>query len=409
MDGSRGWVYPVAGASRLSSRSWVGSETNKAALSRGPFGLLVRMTGESGVDSWYPIGRVQAASGSEAAMVMDGRGGGGAVAAETPLAARGPGRPPSSDRGVATLNGVVGRFSTSVDFLTITLGSGQVADLLAETVVSEAGHAVRGFGRSERRECLGGLCWRRWEPSQAASGFGHDYESWQFSGASSSVYAGRLAGRGRPSRVDVAFDFVCDRRLYVRRFFRRIRSLVRPRVVPEWSEKGDDATCYLGARSSDWRIAIYRKDVQQGPLWDEAFPPVLRIEARMGGDLARDFWAAWSREAAAGFSMVAGRVESWLGVSVADEQSEWVEVVKPEEFDPAQRLLAFFEQNGAVLDECRRAGVPVFELAAIASGRRCRVSRWRSEARLRQLVAVGVPGVVELVRRALLGPSPSGG
>ncbi len=321
-----------------------------------------------------------------------------------PIAAAGPaeGRPPYADRGVETLNGVCGRFSTAVDFLTLTLPSDQAGLLTAETAHAEDGYPKQRFGRSELRTCLGGSCWRRWHPSQASKGWGLAYESWEFVGSVASLYAGLLVGKGRPSRVDVAFDFVVDRRLFVRAFMARLDGLLRHGVVPEWSERGDDSTCYLGARSSEWRICVYRKDLQQGPLWDQAFPCVLRIEARMKGDLARDFWSAWSKSPAEGFAMVSGRVASWLGVSVFDHSSEWVEVVKPEEFDHAERLLSFVQQHGGTLTEFVRAGVPVVELAAAAASKRSRVTAWRSERRLREMARLDVPGIVELVRRALI-------
>lgn len=341
-------------------------------------------------------------------MVTDDAGTVGLVAAGTPPAARGGSQPPCADRGVETVDGVRERFSTAVDFLTLTLSSEQAGSLMAETVLDEPGYPKRRFGQTEKRMALGGSCWRMWEPSQGANGFGRAYESWEFVGSVASVYARKLAGVGRPSRVDVAFDFACDDRLFVRRFVDRLAGRLRRDVVPEWSERGNDATFYLGARSSDWRIAIYRKDLQQGPLWDEAFPPVLRIEARLKSDLARDFWAAWAKSASDGFAMVAGRVEKWLGVAVMDQTSEWVETVKPQEFDHAQRLLAFMEQHGGAIDEFRRAGVPVLELAALASSKRSRVSRWRSESRLRQLLTASVPGVVDLVRKSLARPTGPG-
>lgn len=343
-------------------------------------------------------------------MVADEFGPGALPRGRTPLAAAGGGRgePPPSDRGVETTTGVVGRFSSSVDFLTLSLPSADAEPLVGSTTVAEAGHGMTGFGRSEQRECLGGLCWRRWQPRQDASGFGRDYESWQFAGQVASFYARQLTGRGRPSRVDVAFDFICEPECIVRRFVDRIRHGLRAGVVPEWVERGDDATFYLGARSSDWRVVIYRKDLQQGSLWAEAFPPVLRIEARMCGRFARDFWQAWSLGQDAGFQMVSGRVRDWLGVSVADKDRDWVETCKPVEFDQAQRLLAFMEQHGAVVHEFARAGVPVLELASIAAANRGRQSQWRSDSRLRQLLTASVPGVVDLVRKSLARPTGPG-
>lgn len=321
-----------------------------------------------------------------------------------PCAWSGEGWPPLANRGVEAR--LVEPWQRRVDWLTLTLGSEEASELTARYELQDVGNAVKGFRRSERRMVLGGLVWRRWEPYTASRLHGLDYESWEWDGEHAMYAAAEWAGKGRPSRIDVAWDWEVAPHETADGLFNLLRPFVeRAGLTIGVSGSEPHLTRYVGAPSSEFRIRIYRKDVQQGELW--CGPPTMRFEAQMRDGVARDWWAMWAQNRERAYAMAAGRVEACLGLRVQGEAVTWSEFEEPQQKNDAQLMLACFDQWGDHIAAWHAAGVPVLELIEERPASRSGVARRKQ--RERRLRANGVPEVVTMVRSVLAARMLSGG
>lgn len=279
-----------------------------------------------------------------------------------------------------------------VDQFSVTMSS-QVAEkhLLTITSEHEAGYAKQGFKRTERRECLGGVCWRRWEPVSESSSWGLAYESWEWDGGKgggSDAAAEKLRGVDvRPSRVDVAFDFSCDETVtaetiacndQVQQHCRRIGV-----TADGVSGSGGIFTRYIGSASSPLMIRVYRKDLQNAIL-GEMFGPMIRIELVMRDHYARAWWAVWNHSKQEAYRWAAAQVERLSSLHVIAGDLPVPEIVHPET-KAAEPLLALIDQYGSILVACREAGIDLDALASAKVEAMSRAGKYRHAKRVKEL------------------------
>jgi hypothetical protein len=212
--------------------------------------------------------------------------------------------------------------------------------------------------------------------------------------------------RGRKSRctrADVAWDFQCDADLTAEDLLRLLGwgggSEFRERVVQRRGKVGFE-TYYVGGQSSDRRVRIYRKDLEE-PSW--IFGPTLRVEGILTGDVAAAWWHVWCEDKARGYGVMAGHLAELLGVRVQEELAELPELVEPEGAELAGSLFACLEQYGGLLAVCRQGRVNVLELAeehqAAAPGNR--MAKSRAKRRLQEITETGARLVEDLVREMI--------
>ena len=80
-----------------------------------------------------------------------------------------------------------------IDYLTVSVAPDTAKFLLSgnNTTLYQAGYGRHGFQSSEQRLCIGGRCWRRWQPTQSNNSLIRqwgDYESWEFDGQQADYY-----------------------------------------------------------------------------------------------------------------------------------------------------------------------------------------------------------------------------
>jgi len=261
------------------------------------------------------------------------------------------------------------RFNRAIDWLTLVVGPADDARILALDHCGDVFDPYpkpapkwRGFRSGEYREWLGGLVRRFTAPAQASNEHGSEYSAWVFSSAQAQMVAPLVRAHGRPTRVDVAFDFQVPAEWGAVEFAEASVQLRRPcyrSVTMAGCELA--RTVYVGGRDSPRMIRVYRKDLERGPKWMHG--PVLRIEAELKGEAAKDFWMAHAYGDDRAFAMAAGVVQQLLGVEVQDERDFWPLSTPPVASDVVAKVAHFMRQYASVVCALEAAGVRVGHLA----------------------------------------------
>jgi hypothetical protein len=247
------------------------------------------------------------------------------------------------------------------------------------------------------------------EPHQSSARWGTDYESWEWDGSVAGLAADRCAALdGRPSRVDIAFDFE-----------------VHPDVIPDMVSdliKGPDITTkdgdrhqaskggfslgvagqggvntvYVGSPRSDRRIRIYRKDrrdlffrLQEGPT--------LRVEVELHKEQAHAFWQEFQRDSQHATRVAAAHVEQMFGVRCMPSVTDLPEIVRPEGISEAESLFKRFEQHSGWIMAADEAGLDVVRIAQEFTEGASRMTEYRRRKLAKSLQAIGP----EMLRRML--------
>ncbi|MFN9975735.1 MAG: replication initiation factor domain-containing protein [Phycisphaerae bacterium] len=244
-----------------------------------------------------------------------------------------------------------------VDFLAISVPL-EVASLLENrTGLEEDRGATKGFKRSQKRVAFGGDCWRKFDPHQSMNALGLDYEGWEFVSAAADHAASWLADkRGRPSRLDVAFDICVSPGMTADAFF----DLCAPFITRTTGISGENGvnTRYVGSISSDVRVRIYRKDFQQGLAYANEFGPVLRVELVLKNDRARAWWIAWKSDKAAAFACAAKIIQDVCGVSLGSDFASLPPLPKIDpQYEVAQQIFTFMRQHSVMLAALHASGI----------------------------------------------------
>lgn len=297
-------------------------------------------------------------------------------------------------------------FSRGIDYLTFTCPEVIGRALCEWTEFDEDGSGkAEGFRKSERRLTLGGKCWRKMEPVSSSRAYGFAYECWEWDGAPAHLAAQWLSRReGRPSHIDVAWDFEVPPGLTSDVVAESIAAHIEAAgLKPGINGEGIDRTHYVGARSSERRLRIYRKDLQKGDLWKALnLPPVLRVELIVKKRVAHAAWAKWVESEEAFFSSCAGEVQRMTGLTVQGEWDQLPTLSLPGEVEPAAQVFQLLLQYGSIISDLDSAGLPLLELAAEFDGAATsRMARSRRRRRRQSLQALDMSYIVDLVRSML--------
>jgi hypothetical protein len=273
-----------------------------------------------------------------------------------------------------------------LDFLTVSVPTEVGKGIEIRTQFEEEGHAGKGFRRSQRRMCPGGFCWRRSDPREASKDFGLDYESWQFpSGAA--LFAGDylIDKRCRPSYLDVAFDICVDPSMTADRFIECVRPFTKLSLGVQG--ENDVNTRYIGARDSDRRIKVYRKDLQKGLLFAEEFGPILRVELTLKDQYARQWWIAFKADKALAWAAAAQTIRSMCGASIGSDFATLPPLPKLDpQADIAQQIFTFMRQNGSMIYALHACGIDLGTRISSQVRRGGKLQKHRAESMVERVV-----------------------
>lgn len=287
-----------------------------------------------------------------------------------------------------------------VDFLTATIHSDlvEVSGLLARTVEDEAGRAVAGFECSERRQCMGGECWRRYKPRQASKVNGLRYESWEWAGESSRFAASDLRGVGlKPTRVDVAFDLSVPADFMADDLAEMVKPWAKLQGIGEGiSGQNGVNTRYFGSINSPRRVRIYRKDLED-EAWAARCGPTLRVEVILKDEHAVKWWDAWCESERAGLELAAGHVLEMLGFQVRDEFADVPTIDASADVDLVNSVAALYRQYGDLLGDLLAVGYPLLDQVHQREQGASRMRRSRSKKRRKAIEEYGVESLAAVV------------
>lgn len=277
------------------------------------------------------------------------------------------------------------------DWLTVSVSKQVADDLVALTDLDEPGSQMPGFARSERRICMAGSCTRRFDPHTRSKRWGLDYESWVYSGATARYAMDSLIRKDcKPTRIDIAFDFD-----------------VHPDTLPEDIEllivqacedrglglhhsgprKG--YTLYVGSRTSERMIRVYRRDLKD-PLLALEGASILRVELELKGALCLAYWRDMAQSGSTGFEVASMHILDMIGYSPWDQLKHLPDVRRvDDETDATQMVFQFVRQNAVMIEACSLYGL---DIQAMARLRLLDASRMQ-DCRLRKKLAVmsGMP------------------
>lgn len=289
------------------------------------------------------------------------------------------------------------------DFCTVTLSKPSAATLIRLTRPHESGSPRPGFKASERRLCLGGFVWRRWHPLQTSKSYGDDYESWETEGeASRWLMDAALGEDSRASRQDYAFDFGVESLMP-----RDLLPLFRPRlealgIEPHFAGPESSCTVYIGSRQSDRRVKIYRRDLKDPALLHDGFPPMLRIELELRGQMGHALWRHRQLTGTDGLDVACTHIAHLTGYRVAEDAVPLPSPLEASpESDTAQMVFQFVQQHASMIDAADRAGVDLTRLARARLASFSRDALHRHAARCSKFLEVD-SGAVESAVLGLL-------
>ena len=318
--------------------------------------------------------------------------------------------PPLSNRGVDAYVYQTNRADTTVldpnsvfrsrfDFLTVSMSTRAAESLLDRTEHLRNGGRVMGFGETEERMCFGGTMWVRSDPNQASRKWGTDYVSIELPGSQADAMLEHVpAEDSRATRIDLAHDWECEPDLIPEHLRDAWRQYWEPKGITSGiSGENGINTVYLGARSSDKRIRVYRKD-RQDAMWAEY--PLIRVETVVRREVAAAVWSLSTRAAMG--SAMNHALKSLTGFDMGD-------CVPPppvpdlRDTDLGQRVFEFIRQNSRLLLTLDRLGIDLSDYLSLAEGELSRRTEQRLDADLLQYAGINADDLYEHVRRMLRG------
>jgi hypothetical protein len=257
---------------------------------------------------------------------------------------------------------------------------------------------------------FGGLCdpvdyWSWNCPAEAGQWSADVVKAWQEPDKSSGVLVTREWCR--PSRLDVAFDLGPVPAEMWPREFCGAHCFERP-LGKAWYVFGPEDTHsrYAGGKTSLLKVRIYRKDLElKQKDGVEGFPPTMRVELQAKGKRAAQLWWAYLEDVEKMYAWAAMHIRRMIGLTVGP-----CEGVPPLAYDAGTHVVhktAKFVRSRAsdlvVLCRLGEAGLLTWDgLKELATSGMSRATRFRSEAKLKELEAAGPAEVLKGVRGRLV-------
>lgn len=251
----------------------------------------------------------------------------------------------------------------SCDWLSLSLSSEDAKRLYKTTGKSRVSEQAyfKGFAQHEMRSAFSGHCDRHWGPRTASKQHGTNFELWNFRGKSASYAQTHCSlaeiPEAQATRLDVAFDFRCSEDLApltVRDWWKP--HWAKERLIPGISGQGElkSHTAYIGCKTSERRIRIYRKDIEDKIYVRE---PTIRIELICKKRRAASLYPIWYKDETIGFRTASEHVFEMTGFRPLPEKGKIPRLEKEPVTTVAQKLAALVNQYGTILSVAYSEGI----------------------------------------------------
>lgn len=272
--------------------------------------------------------------------------------------------------------------SVTCDFLSVTVPPETSKYLLSETTLEKVGGGTLGFRQSQFRNCVAGSCLRKFEsvnkdcPLAASWG---SFESWEFGGKNSvaEIYYRLLSCQTlRPTRIDVAFDYVVPSWFMPQDFIDIHRMHIDSKGF-KVGFFGDELvyTCYIGTRKSGLFLRIYRKDLKD-ISWKQ-YGCVLRVEIEVRHNFAVDLWDFYLANGKdASFRFAAAYINRMCGFrAIPDDLPELPVIVNTRDSSVALKTYHCINQWASLLHILFSHGVDLPSIVAEKAGKTSRMAK----------------------------------
>jgi len=243
------------------------------------------------------------------------------------------------------------------------------------------------------------------DPRVESAALGLDYESWVFSGpqAAIAVLLAKPITGARPSRVDIAFDFPVDLTTTADDVLESFRDHYEGlRLTDGISGQGGINTRYIGSASSERRVRIYRKDLDDR-AYAELHGPTVRVEVVLKAKHAEAFWQDYTEHGEQhALSIAAAHLASLTGLHL-DGSGDLPVLVPVEASAPAQKIAYWVEQNASALVAMCEAGIDLKKLCDRQVLKQNRQAKYRRNKRKKAITDAGAKNVQHLASLILQG------
>jgi len=283
--------------------------------------------------------------------------------------------------------------SAGCDWLSTTMPTASGCEL--QSILSDVDptiqHPWKGYQKHEARKTLGGFCHRHWGPYTPSKEWGSDYESWIWTGQtalSAGAFVRDVKGAIKATRLDCAFDFACEAGLAPAAVVEGWASTWRDvrGLTPGMSGEGHDDrayTAYIGGKTSDVRVRVYRKDIESPSDYPA---PTMRVEIVLKGEqCAKAFERMFLESDQACIRYCASLLERATGFVAVPSDGRIPEREPREKVMIAESIAALIDQWGPVLHAVRVLGV---DLGALIDERMRHSSRM-AVSRLNRRISQG--------------------
>jgi len=294
------------------------------------------------------------------------------------------------------------------DWITLSCSSTYASGLLkssGEIDEREASKGATGFNAYLKVPVMGGMAGRSWLPRERSNAWGLDYERWEYSsnGALAAAEQIRTAGLSvdrKGKRFDMAFDFTVSEDMAAGELWDTLQPIWDHQNGLTGGPHGDGDrrawTWYIGGKTADRRIRIYRKDLEQGNCWAEG--PTMRVELVLKRELAEPVLDIWLEDKQKAVRVCAAHVESMCGLRCVEDLGEIPEREVQEKSMFGERLGVMVKQWGNALAVAAELGIDLGDLVKVKQARLSRMGRSRYR---RELKGASREGVDQITASAL--------
>lgn len=268
---------------------------------------------------------------------------------------------------------------------------------------------AKGFRHHEWRQVWGGNAQRHTGALSRSKRWGKDYELWNWTGKQAScadMVLQRVEVEQRDwkaTRVDIAFDFAVGGDISAPSIGREWEAVTEAQALDSGpTGQGNEVTWtwYIGGKSSERRIRIYRKDIESGQCHSEkdpatgewifrGMPPTMRVELMLRGEHAAKALEHVIEGHTALGRFAAAHVQAMTGFTPCDEVGELPKIDRPEPSGIGRKTAAMIDQYGATLEACLAAGVDLERLLKVREDKMSVRTKQRSRKALAQALEVG--------------------